>query len=273
VYIVKRFEERVVAVTGGAKGIGRACCLRFAEEGAKVAVLDLAMEDAVHTAAECEKLSGQPALALRCDVADAASVDAALKAVVDAWPEGLDVVVASAGIYSGQPLVDVPLEAWQKVIDIDLTGVFLTNKAAAVIMTTQHCGAATAGTAGRAIINISSMAGKTSWAASAQYSAAKSGVIGLTRSVAMELAPYGITVNAVCPGNTSTEMVQGVAATIAARDGLTSAEWLRLRAQDCPMKRFADSEEIAGVVAFLASRDAGYITGQAIEVDGGMVMS
>ena len=264
-YIVKRFEDRVVAVTGGAKGIGRACCLRFAEEGAKVAVLDLAMEDAAQTAAECEKLSGQPALALRCDVADAASVDAAFKAVVDAWPEGLDVVVASAGIYSGQPLVEVPLEAWQKVIDVDLTGVFLTNKAAAVIMTTQHCGAA--------IINISSMAGKTSWAASAQYSAAKSGVIGLTRSVAMELAPYGITVNAVCPGNTSTEMVQGVAATIAARQGLTSAEWLRLRAQDCPMKRFADSEEIAGVVAFLASRDAGYITGQAIEVDGGMVMS
>ena len=263
-YIVKRFEDRVAAVTGGAKGIGRACCLRFAEEGAKVAVLDLAMEDAAKTAAECEKLSGQPALALRCDVADAASVDAALNAVVDAWGS-LDVVVASAGIYSGQPLVEVPLEAWQKVIDVDLTGVFLTNKAAAVIMTTQHCGAA--------IINISSMAGKTSWAASAQYSAAKSGVIGLTRSVAMELAPYGITVNAVCPGNTSTEMVQGVAATIAARDGLTSAEWLRLRAQDCPMKRFADSEEIAGVVAFLASRDAGYITGQAIEVDGGMVMS
>jgi NAD(P)-dependent dehydrogenase (short-subunit alcohol dehydrogenase family) len=264
VYIVKRFEDRVAAVTGGAKGIGRACCLRFAEEGAKVAVLDLAMEDAAQTAAECEKLSGQPALALRCDVADAASVDAALNAVVDAWGS-LDVVVASAGIYSGQPLVEVPLEAWQKVIDVDLTGVFLTNKAAAVIMTTQHCGAA--------IINISSMAGKTSWAASAQYSAAKSGVIGLTRSVAMELAPYGITVNAVCPGNTSTEMVQGVAATIAARDGLTSAEWLRLRAQDCPMKRFADPAEIAGVVAFLASRDAGYITGQAIEVDGGMVMS
>ena len=171
-YIVKRFDDRVAAVTGGAKGIGRACCLRFAEEGAKVAVLDLAMDDAAKTAAECEKLSGQPALALRCDVADAASVDAALNAVVDAWGS-LDVVVASAGIYSGQPLVEVPLEAWQKVIDIDLTGVFLTNKAAAVIMTTQHCGAA--------IINISSMAGKTSWAASAQYSAAKSGVIGLTR--------------------------------------------------------------------------------------------
>jgi NAD(P)-dependent dehydrogenase (short-subunit alcohol dehydrogenase family) len=263
-YTIKRFEDRVVAVTGGAKGIGKACCLRFAEEGAKVAVMDLAMEAAAEVAAECERRSGQPALALRCNVADAASVDAAFAAVLAAWG-GLDVVVASAGIYSGQPLVEVPLEAWQKVIDVDLTGVFLTNKAAAAIMMTNHCGAA--------IINISSMAGKTSWPASAQYSAAKSGVIGLTRSVAMELAPYSITVNAVCPGNTMTEMVEGVAATIAARDGMSASEWLKLRSQDCPMKRFALPEEIAGVVAFLASPDAAYITGQAIEVDGGMVMA
>lgn len=263
-YMIKRFEDRVVAVTGGAKGIGKACCLRFAEEGAKVAVMDLAMEDAVQTAAECEKLSGQPALALHCNVADADSVGAAFKAVVDAWGS-LDVVVASAGIYSGHPLTEVPLSAWQKVLDVDLTGVFLTNQAAAAIMMTQHCGAA--------IINISSMAGKTSWAGSAQYSAAKSGVIGLTRSVAMELAPYSITANAVCPGNTLTEMVQGVATTIAQRDGLSPEEWLARRANDCPMKRFATADEIAGVVTFLASRDAAYITGQAIEVDGGLVMA
>jgi NAD(P)-dependent dehydrogenase (short-subunit alcohol dehydrogenase family) len=227
--------------------------------------MDLAIEQAAAVAAECERRSGQPALALRCNVAEAASVDAAFAAVLEAWPKGLDVVVASAGIYSGQPLIEVPLDAWQKVIDVDLTGVFLTNKAAAAIMMTNHCGAA--------IINISSMAGKTSWPASAQYSAAKSGVIGLTRSVAMELAPYNITVNAVCPGNTMTEMVEGVAATIAARDGLSASEWLKLRSQDCPMKRFALPEEIAGVVAFLASPDAAYITGQAIEVDGGMVMA
>jgi NAD(P)-dependent dehydrogenase (short-subunit alcohol dehydrogenase family) len=264
VYTIKRFEDKIVAVTGGAKGIGKGCCLRFAEEGARVAVLDLAMEDAAAVAAECEKLSGQPALSLRCNVADAASVDAAFKAIVAAWG-GVDVVVASAGIYAGQPLVEVPLESWQKVIDIDLTGVFLTNKAAAAILMKQNRGGA--------VINISSMAGKTSWPASAQYSAAKSGVIGLTRSVAMELAPYGATANAVCPGNTTTEMVAGVAKTIAERDGLSPEEWLKLRAQDCPLKRFATTEEMAGVVAFLASPDAAYINGQAIEVDGGMVMS
>jgi len=265
VYIIKRFEGKIVAVTGGAKGIGKGCCLRFAQEGARVAVLDLALDDAAAVAAECEKLSRQPALAFRCNVADAASVEAAFQAIADAWPQGLDVLVASAGIYAGQPLVEVPLASWQKVIDIDLTGVFLTNQAAAAILMKQNRG----GT----IINISSMAGKTSWPASAQYSAAKSGVIGLTRSVAMELAAFGATANAVCPGNTMTEMVVGVAETIAGRDGVEADDWIKLRAQDCPLKRFAATEEIAGVVAFLASPDAAYINGQAIEVDGGMVMS
>jgi NAD(P)-dependent dehydrogenase (short-subunit alcohol dehydrogenase family) len=263
-YTIKRFEDRIVAVTGGAKGIGKGCCLRFAQEGARVAVLDVAMEEAAAVAAECEKLSGQPALALRCDVADAACVEAAFGAIMEAWG-GLDVVVASAGIYTGQPLLEVPLKDWQRTIDIDLTGVFLTNQAAAAILMKQNRGGA--------IINISSMAGKTSWPASAQYSAAKSGVIGLTRSVAMELAPVCATVNAVCPGNTLTDMVLGVAQTIAGRDGMDSQDWIKQRATDCPLKRFATVEEIAGVVAFLASPDAAYITGQAIEVDGGLVMS
>jgi NAD(P)-dependent dehydrogenase (short-subunit alcohol dehydrogenase family) len=263
-YIIKRFEDRIAVVTGGARGIGQGCCLRFAQEGARVAVLDVAMAEAAAVAAECEKLSGRPALALRCDVADPASVDVALASVVEAWG-GVDVVVASAGIYSGQPLLQVPLTDWQRTLDIDLTGVFLTNQAAAAILVKQNCGGA--------IINISSMAGKTSWPASAQYSAAKSGVIGLTRSVAMELAPYCVTVNAVCPGNTLTDMVLGVAQSVGGREGMNPQDWITQRAQECPLKRFATVEEIAGVVAFLASPDAAYITGQAIEVDGGLVMS
>ena len=261
--VMKRFEDRVAAVTGGAKGIGKACCLRFAAEGAQVAVLDVAMDEAKAVAAECEELSGCPALALYCNVADAASAQAAVDAIVGAWG-ALHVLVASAGIYSGQPLLEVPLKDWQRTIDIDLTGVFLTNQAAAPILMKQRSGS---------IINISSMAGKTSWAGSAQYSAAKSGVIGLTRSVAMELASYGVNVNAVCPGNTMTDMVVGVGAVVGGRDGLSVEEWLAARAKDCPMGRFATPDEIAGVVAFLASADAAYITGQAIEVDGGMVMS
>lgn len=106
-YIIKRFEGQIAAVTGGANGIGKGCCLRFAQEGARVAVLDVAVDAAALVAAECEKLSGQPALALRCDVADPASVDGAFDAIVKAWG-GVDIVVASAGIYTGQPLVEVP---------------------------------------------------------------------------------------------------------------------------------------------------------------------
>ena len=262
-YTINRFNDKVVVVTGGAKGIGRGCCLRFAAEGARVAVLDVMAEEAARTAADCQALAGQPSLAVPCDVTDEAGVSAAFDAVLAAWGR-IDVLVAAAGIYSGQPLTEVPLKAWQRVIDIDLTGVFLCNRAAAAIMMRQGSGS---------IINISSMAGKTSWPASAQYSAAKSGVIGLTRSVAMELAPYHANVNAVCPGNTHTDMVLGVAAVVGGRDGMSAQEWLAQRAQDCPMKRFATPEEIAGVVSFLASPDAAYITGQAIEVDGGMVMS
>lgn len=262
-YTINRFEGKVAAVTGGAKGIGKGCCLRFAAEGARVAVLDVALAEAEAVALECAAMAGQPAIAVYCDVSSPESVEAAFAKVVEAF-DRLDVLVASAGIYSGQPLTEVPLPAWQKVIDIDLTGVFLCNKAVAPTLMKQGCGS---------IINISSMAGKTSWPGSAQYSAAKSGVIGLTRSVAMELAPYHVNVNAVCPGNTTTDMVVGVAEQVGGRDGLTAQEWLALRAQDCPMKRFATVEEIAGVVSFLASPDAAYINGQAIEVDGGMVMS
>ena len=176
----------------------------------------------------------------------------------------VDILVAAAGIYTGSPLLEVPLKQWQRVIDTNLTGVFLSNQAVAPVMIAQKSGS---------IINISSMAGKTSWPASAEYSASKSGVIGLTRSVAMELAPYGATANAICPGNTLTDMVRIVAAQISPRDGLTPEEWLQLRTNDCPMKRMAEPWEIAGVAAFLASPDARYLTGQAIEVDGGMVMS
>lgn len=259
-YIIKRFEDKIAAVTGGAKGIGKGCCLRFAQEGARVAVLDVAMDEAKAVAAECEKLSGQPALALQCNVADPASVDAAFEAIVKAWG-GVDIVVASAGIFTGQPLVEVPFKDWQRTIDIDLTGVFLTDKAAAAILTKQNRGGA--------IVNISSMAGKTSWPANTQYSAAKSGVIGLTRNVAMELAPYHINVNAVCPGNTMTDMVP----VVAKNNSLSVEDWVKIRSQDIPWKRFATPDEIAGVVSFLASPDAVYVTGQAIEADGGLVMS
>ncbi|RME85132.1 MAG: SDR family oxidoreductase [Caldilineae bacterium] len=258
----KRFVNQVAIVTGAAGGIGRACALRFAQEGAHVACLDTRAANNEDTAAQCRE-HGVEALALTCNVSQKAEVQAAVQATEETWGR-VDILVAAAGIYSGSPLVEVSLEQWQRLIDVNLTGVFLTNQAVAPILMRQRSGS---------IINISSMAGKTSWPATAEYSASKTGVIGLTRSVAMELAPYGVTVNAVCPGNTLTDMVRKVAATVGPQEGLTAEEWLQRRAQDCPMKRMAEPWEIAGVVAFLASPDSRYLTGQAIEVDGGMVMS
>jgi NAD(P)-dependent dehydrogenase (short-subunit alcohol dehydrogenase family) len=259
---MKRFENQVVVITGAANGIGKACAIRFAEEGANVACLDLAEELNAAVAAECAAL-GVEALALKCNVTDKENIDSIVETVTDKWGR-IDILVASAGIYTGSPLAEVSFEQWQRTIDINLTGTFLTNQAIAPILMEQKSGS---------IINISSMAGKTSWSASAEYSASKSGVIGLTRSVAMEMAPSGPTANAVCPGNTLTDMVRSVAEKVGALDGMTGEEWLEMRGQDCPMNRLAEPWEIAGVVAYLASDDSRYITGQAIEVDGGLIMS
>ncbi len=257
-----RFENQVAVITGAANGIGKACAQRFAQEGAFVACLDVTDELNQAVAEEVRAL-GVGAIALHCDVTDAESIQAAIGAVMEKWGR-VDILVASAGIYTGEPLLEVTMKQWQRTIDINLTGVFLTNQVVAPIMMKQRSGS---------IINLSSMAGKTSWVASAAYSSSKSGVIGLTRSVAMELAPYGATVNAVCPGNTLTDMVRGVAGKVGSMDGLSGEEWLQMRANDCPMKRLAEPWEMAGVIAFLASEDSRYLTGQAIEVDGGMVMS
>lgn len=259
---MRRFEKQAVVITGASSGIGEACALRFAEEGANVACLDI--NDAANegTAAACRAL-GVEALALRCDVTDKKDVETAVTSAIGKWGR-IDVLVTAAGITASTPLPEVRLDSWHRLLAVNLTGVFLCNQAVAPIMMAQQAGS---------IINLSSMAGKTSWPATAEYSASKSGVIGLTRSVAMELAPYGVTVNAVCPGHVLTPMMQNIAAKAGPREGMTGEEWLAMRAQDCPQKRMAEPWEIAGIIAFLASQDARYINGQAIEADGGMVMT
>jgi NAD(P)-dependent dehydrogenase (short-subunit alcohol dehydrogenase family) len=258
---LQRFNEHVAIVTGAAGGIGKACALRFAQEGANVACLDVKMAGAEETAAECRK-EGAGALAMLCNVTEPASVNAAVIEVMQTWGR-IDVLVAAAGIYTGGLLADVSLKQWQRLIDINLTGVFVCNQAVAAVMKQHKRGS---------IINISSMSGKTSWAGTLEYSASKSGVIGLTRSVAMELAPHGVTANAVCPGNTKTELVMDAARQNAPADGITPEEWLQRRANDCPMKRMAEPWEIAALCAFLASDDARYITGQTLLIDGGRWM-
>ncbi len=256
-----RFEGKVATITGGARGIGRACALRFAREGARVAVLDILSAEAQATARQVEELGGK-ALAIQCDVRKKDQVSAAVAQILGAWGR-IDVWVNNAGVYTGSPVLEVPLEAWNQTLDTNFTGVFLGCGAVAPVMRQQRSGR---------IINISSMAGKTSWPATAAYSASKSAVIGLTRTVALDMAPFSVTVNAVCPGNTETDMVRQVASAAGPRERLSADEWLRQRAGDCPLGRLAAPDEIAGPVAFLASDDARYITGQAISIDGGMVL-
>lgn len=260
--LLKRFSDKRVVVTGAGKGIGRACALRFAREGANVALLDIDEAHNAQTAKECGEYGGE-VLSFTCDVKDKAQVEATFKAIVEKWRR-IDVLVCSAGVYSGAPLDAVDETDWQHTIQTNLSGVFLCNQAVAETMKAQQEGS---------IINISSMAGKTSFPATMEYSASKSGIIGLTRSVAMELAPYKVTANTICPGNTKTDMLQQVAEVVAPQVNMTPEEWLAMRASDAPLGRFAEPWEIAGVAAFLASEDARYITGQAIEVDGGLVLS
>ena len=257
-----RFKDQVAVISGAANGIGKACALRFAEEGAAVALLDIDPA-ANETAAEACRAAGSEVLAIPCDVKDKAQVVGAINQVLEAWAR-LDILVCAAGVYSGAPLENVGEADWQHTIQTNLSGVFLCNQAVAGVMKAQGSGS---------IINISSMSGKTSYPATMEYSASKSGIIGLTRSVAMELAPFGVTGNTICPGNTKTRMLDQVAEVVAAQEQMTPGEWLAQRAKDAPLGRFAEPAEIAGVAAFLASQDARYITGQAIEVDGGMVLS
>lgn len=258
----RRFSNQVVIITGAAQGIGQGCAQRFAREGANVACLDVTDQANKETASACRQL-GVDTIALHCDVTEPQDIASAVQTTVNRWGR-VDVLVAAAGIYASCPLTEVPLEQWRRSLDINLTGAFLCNQAVAHILMEQRSGS---------IINISSMAGKTARPRSAAYAASKTGVIGLTRSVAMELAPYGVTANTVCPGATLSGMLRDVAGQRSALEGITVEEWLQRRAAACPMKRLAEPWEIASVVAFLASEDSRYITGQAIEVDGGMVMT
>jgi NAD(P)-dependent dehydrogenase (short-subunit alcohol dehydrogenase family) len=252
-----RFEGKTVAITGGAQGIGRACAERFAGEGGRVAVLDI---DLAASRATAEPLGG---LALECDVTVAASVRAGVQAVLDAWGR-LDVLVASAGVYRGAPLVDLTLDDWRLVLEVDLTGVMLACQAVAPCMMAQKAGS---------IVVIASMAGKTSWPATAAYSAAKSGAIGVVRSVAQELASYNVNCNAVCLGHADTELMRGVDRRVCAEEGWAPGTFLKNLAEGNPMKRLGTVQETAALAAYLASDEARYINGQAIEIDGGLVMS
>lgn len=248
-------DGRTALVTGGARGIGRAVAERFAAAGARVCIADI---DAAAAAAAAEAIGG---FSVAIDVADETSTEAAVTACADHFGH-LDIVVANAGVLHLAPVVDTALDDWQRVIRINLTGTFLTSRAAARRLLVQ-------GNGGRIII-MSSLFGTRGGVENAAYSASKFGVIGLAESLAAELAPHDITVNAVCPGQVETEMMQNLFRDRAAIRGI-DPETVRAEVVGrVPAGRMASAQEVADTLVFLASPMAGYVTGQSLIIDGGL---
>ncbi len=247
---LQRAQDQVAIVTGASRGIGRAIALSLATEGAKVVINYATSSAAADELVEEIVAGGGDAIALGADVSKADQVDTLFKSVMAKWGR-IDILVNNAGITRDTLLLRMKLEDWQAVIDLNLTGVFLCTKAVSKIMLKQSRGR---------IINIASVSGLMGNPGQANYSAAKAGVIGFTKTIAKELASRAITVNAVAPGFITTDMTKD----------LKSDEILKY----IPLGRYGEPEEIAGMVRFLATDPAAaYITGQVFNVDGGMVMA
>ena len=243
-------DGQTALVTGASRGIGRAVALALAAEGAEVVVNYASSPEAAEAVVAEIQAKGGSAYALKADVSDEASVDDLIKTVLKR-SERIDVLVNNAGITRDGLLMRMKTEDWQAVINLNLTGVFLCTRAVSRPMLKQRSGR---------IINITSVVGLMGNAGQANYAAAKAGVVGLTRSSAKEMASRGITVNAVAPGFIATDMTKDLAA-----DAILSA---------IPLGRFGSPDQVAGAVRFLAADPAAaYITGQVLQVDGGMVMS
>ena len=245
-----RFAGRVAIVTGAAQGIGAATARRLAAEGAVVAVLDRNADGAAATA---EAIGGD-AFGLGCDVASATSVATAVDEVMTRRGQ-LDVLVNNAGITRDNLLFKMDEDDWTTVLQVNLTSVFLMCKAAQKHMVAARYGR---------IVNLSSRSALGN-RGQANYAAAKAGIQGLTATLAIELGPFNITVNAVAPGYVATPMT----AATAERVGMSADDHQREVASRTPLRRVAQPEEIASVIAFLASDDASYVSGQTLYVNGG----
>jgi NAD(P)-dependent dehydrogenase (short-subunit alcohol dehydrogenase family) len=242
-----RLKDKVAIVTGGGAGIGEATCMRFVQEGAKVVVADMDMTGAQKVADAITSKGGQ-AVPFKVDVRVASEVTNMVGTSLKSFGT-LDIIVNNAGINRDAIAKRMTEEQWNIVLDVNLKGTFLCCQAASVPMMEKKYGR---------IINTSSI-GSLGNIGQANYSASKAGVIGLTKTLALELAKYNINVNCVAPGATNTQMTAGIPPDIAAKfkEGI-------------PVKRFAEPAEIAAAHVFFASEEASYITGQVLFVDGGI---
>jgi 3-oxoacyl-[acyl-carrier protein] reductase len=244
---MRRFEGQTVLVTGGAKGIGAATAARLASEGAQVVVADFDEAAATETA---ERIGGR---AVRCDVTSRADVEAAVAAAAESGR--LDVLVTCAGIIRDNLIHKMTDDDWEAVIATHLRGTFLAARAAQAVMTQQGSGSMVL------VSSVSALGNR----GQANYSAAKAGLQGLTKTLAIELGRFGVRANCVAPGFIATAMTQQTAERI----GMSFDDFQATAAEQIPLRRVGQPEDVAGVIAFLCSDDAAYVTGQVIYVSGG----
>jgi len=242
---------KVALVTGASRGIGRAIAIYLAKLGAKVAVNYASSEEQAMDVIKTIHSSGGQAIPVQGDVSRSSDVEAMVKRVLDEWGT-IDILVNNAGINRDTLLIRMKEEDWDRVMEINLKGVYYCTQAVSKIMIKKRQGK---------IINISSVVGIVGNAGQANYAAAKAGIIGFSKSMAKELAPRNIQVNVIAPGFIETDMTEALSDSI--KEGILS---------QIPNGRYGKPEEVAYVVAFLASDLSQYITGQVIHVDGGMIM-
>ncbi len=248
-----RLDGRVAFVTGAGRGIGAATALRMAEEGARVALADLDMEGCMQVARELEKL-GAEGLPLSCDVSNADAVQQAVDEAAKQFGR-LDILVNNAGITRDNLLFKMSEAEWDAVMNVHLKGAFLCSRAAQKYMVEQKYGR---------IVSLSSTSALGN-RGQANYSSAKAGLQGLTRTLAVELGPFGITVNAVAPGFIDTEMTRATAR----RLGIEPEQMIADASKRIPVRRVGQPRDVANVICFLASEEAGFVNGQVIYVAGG----
>ena len=250
-----RLKDKVALVTGGSRGIGHAICVRLAEEGAMVAVVDILEPEAQQAANEI-KVKGGQAMAVRCDVTQLEQVQDAVLAVTDAWGQ-VDILVNNAGWDKIEPFIESQPETWEKVIAINLKGPISFCHTVVPQMLQRGSGK---------IITISSDAGRVGSTGEAVYSACEAGVVGFSKTLARELARAKINVNVVCPGPTETPLLKQITG------GSKGARIIDAMTKAVPFRRLGQPEEIAAAVAFFASPDADFVTGQVLSVSGGLTM-
>jgi NAD(P)-dependent dehydrogenase (short-subunit alcohol dehydrogenase family) len=258
-----RLADRTAFITGGGRGIGRAVALAFAREGARVFVVARTGTEVERVAEEVRaELGSGSAAHAPCDVADPRSVESAFAAAREFFGGGIDVLVNNAGVADSSKFTETSDEFWQRHLDINLTGSFYCMRAALPSMVERGWGR---------VVNVASVAGKTGAPYVAAYAASKHGVLGLTRSVALEVAAKGVTVNAVCPGYVDTDMTTRAVENIRAKTGRSASDALEAIKRMSPQQRLVTPEEVAALTLLLASHDGRGITGQAINVDGGTI--